>query len=297
MKLAPMLSSIGSLDDLNRPDFIYEPKLDGIRALCFVDGHLRFFSRNGIDITHQFPEFNWRPRIKAKKCVLDGEIVAYDAQGIARFELLQTRRKQKLNTAYVVFDILYKNSKSLIDLPLLERKKILEKTVRPDTTLDVMVFTKDGEKLWKLIKKKRGEGILAKKIDAHYEPGVRVRHWLKIKEHQTIDCVIIGFTQKNRLVSSLALGVYDKGTLTYIGKVGTGFNQEDLVQLSKKFQPLLTQKPTIAQIPKGTTIIWLKPQLVAEISFVQITKQKRLRIPVFVRLRNDKKVRDCTFKQ
>lgn len=292
MKIEAMNAHMGSQKDLDNPNSIFEPKLDGIRSLCYVNKHVKFISRNNIDLTSRFPELNDHIIIRAKSCILDGEIVAYNKYGNPSFTALQEGN----STAYIVFDILMKDGKSLVHLPLLERKKILENTVIDTKTIQKIVFTTDGKKLWKLMLKKKMEGVIAKLIDAHYYPGKRSAVWLKIKFTNTIDCIIVGYTQGKRAIASLALAVYNKhNKLQYIGCVGTGFSEELIKDLYKQLHALETTKNPVPPVP-GKDIFWVKPKLVCEIKFAEFTRFTIMRSPVFLRLRFDKKPRQCTFE-
>ena len=297
MKYKAELCKIGSQDDLEREGYLYEPKLDGIRALCEVTPKtVQFFTRNGNDVTAQYPELNFRSRIKAKQCILDGEIVIYDAEGKPDFNLWQMRKQHEHKATYVVFDILSKDGKSLLKKPLYERKKILEETIQETKRLELIPFSLNGKKLWKIVSKLGLEGVIAKKIESVYKPDKRSTDWLKVKFADTADCVIVGYTQKKREVSSLALGMYKKGTLYYIGKVGTGFSTKDIETLHPKLETLETDEPPVANPGRLRTVQWVKPKLVAEIKYVELTKAEHLRAPVFLRLRPDKKPKECTFK-
>lgn len=294
-----MLCMLGDTHDLTHKGYIYEPKLDGIRAICYMGPKgIKLITRNGIDITHQFPEFKFAKNIKAISCVIDGEIVTYDKKGHSDFNLLQNRAISGIPATFVVFDILEKNGKSLIDLPLSERKKILESTLKDGNGLEVVFHTTEGKKLWKAAKKFHLEGVIAKKLDEPYYPDTRVNHWIKIKFTKELECVIIGFTQDKRNVSSLALGLYKRGKLYYVGKVGTGFDEGDIADLYKKFQTALAKECLAVNCetaPNG--IIWVKPKFVANIKYFQMTRDKRLRGPVYLHLRTDKKPSECTFSQ
>ena len=251
MKYLPMLASIGSKDDLERKDLIFEPKLDGYRTIVHVDKQVTLLSRNGIDMTAQFPELKGsEDAINAKSCVLDGELICYNAEGNPSFELIQGRsqlgsrmiisaRSQDHPATLVVFDILEYNGKSMLDTPLLERKKILEKIIGTSERIVNIPYTKDGAKMWQEMLKRNAEGVMAKEADSLYYPGKRKDVWIKIKQFETADCVVIGYTQEKRFISSLALGLYDKkGNLVYIGNIGTGFTEELQKELYKKLYAL-----------------------------------------------------------
>lgn len=299
-----MLSYVGKKEDLSRTDCIFEPKLDGFRALCYVNHTVYLKSRTGRDMTKQFPEFNFRKYIKAKSCIIDGEIVVYDQKGNPNFNLLQLHEGltphqisyasgEKRPATFVVFDILEKNGKSLCNYPLMERKKILQKTIKNGDGIELIAYTNDGKKLWQLMKKRGLEGVMIKQKESFYYPSKRTSVWLKLKFSQSIDCVIIGYTQEKRLISSLALGVYHNKKLIYLSKVGTGFNEQELRNLYAQFSLLKTDKPPVTDCP-FTTIIWVKPKLVCEVKYFEITKDRHLRKPVFIRLRTDKLPKNCT---
>lgn len=298
MKLLPMKCKQGEKEDLKKEGWIYEPKLDGIRALCFVNKHMKFISRNNNDLTKHYPEFDFRDAINAKNCVLDGEIVGYDRNGtLLSFSQWKTSDNY---FSYVVFDILALNGKSLVRQPLLERKKILDAVVRSKKNIEKIIFTHDGLKLYALMKKKRMEGVIAKDAESLYYSDKRTNKWLKIKFTKTVDCIIAGFTQEKRAISSLALALFTRSKkLQYIGKVGTGFNRENIKELHKLLKPLQTElspiEKTLQQIPKG--IHWVKPKIVAEIAYEEFTPQDIVRHSRFVQIRYDKKPKDCTFKE
>ncbi len=308
-KLAPMLAMIGSQEDLKRKDLIFEPKLDGYRVMIHVGKTVELISRNGNDITAKFPELSeLRDQIKADSCVLDGELICYDKDGNPSFDLIQGRsqlasgmiitiRSQETPATIVLFDILEHNDKSLIDVPLIDRKKILEKVIVNSERIQLIPFTKDGSKLWKEIQKRDAEGVIAKEVDSHYYPGKRKDVWLKIKHYETADCVVIGYTQERRLVSSLLLGLYDKkGKLVYVGSVGTGFTEAMQKELYKKLQPIQEKKALI----KDTGVTkpkWVMLYLVVEVKFLEFTKDKKLRHVSFLRIRTDKKQDECVFPE
>lgn len=303
-----MLARLGDQTYLSKQGYIYEPKLDGIRALCFVRKKLVFINRNDITITNRYPEFQFRKNIKADSCVLDGEIIVYNKRGKIDFQLALKRdqvsnpllieeRSSQYPATFVVFDILMLNGKSLLKTPLLERKKILKRVVKEGDHLELLAWTPEGKKLWREIKRRKMEGVIAKKEDGLYYPGARPYEWIKIKSTKDIDCVIIGFSQKRRTISALALAVYnEEGKLQYVGKVGTGFSFEDEEEIYKKLSKITVKKVPVEKIAKvPAEIQWVKPKYIAEIKYLELTKNKHLRAPVFIRLRSDKKLKECVF--
>lgn len=287
--MRPMLAKIGDEKDLERSGYIYEPKLDGIRALFHYGKNPTFESRNGKDLTTRFSSIRV-PLIKASKCVIDGEIVAYDAKGIPDFNLLQNNG----TAVFVAFDILEKDGVNLRNEPLMERKKVLHATLKENATVQLIFYTEQGKKLWSAMKKLGAEGVIAKKKDSVYQEGKRSDSWVKIKFLQTVDAVVIGFTEAKRKISSLALGLYDNGTLTFIGKVGTGFDEQFIEHFYPKLVNIMTTTKSEA-LPKE--IIAVKPRFVAEVEYLEFTPDCKLRAPVFKRLRDDKNVSECTFPE
>ncbi len=307
--ITPMLCKLGDKEDISKKDFIFEPKLDGTRAICYYQNKkIKLINRRNNNITHRYPEFKFGKNINAKNCILDGEIIVYDKKGNPSFKLLQRRdqlsksflidiRSHQFPATYIVFDILMKNSKDLKKLPLSERKKILANTIAPSKTIDDIPYTSNGKELWKKIKKRNLEGVIGKKQDSMYYPGKRTSDWIKIKFLKTIDCVIVGYTSEKRKISALAVAVYDKVKLRYIGRVGTGFTEKFLEELYEKLKPLETKKPSVSY-PGKKNIIWVKPKIVCEVRYLEFSKDKVImRAPAFLRLRNDKKPKDCTLKE
>lgn len=290
-----MLATVGTEDLLDRTDYYFEPKLDGIRALCYKKKKLKFTSRNGIVITGDYPEFGFFDAIDAEECILDGEIVVYDEKGHPSFELWGERKNGKgMPATYVVFDILYWNGKSLLNEPLYVRKKVLDKIIKEKDHLQLSIYTKKGKQLWNLIKERKLEGVIAKKDDSSYEMGARSGAWRKIKITNDIDCVILGYTTEKRKLTSLALGLYDGNQLIFAGKVGTGFDERTMDELREKLDKITLDKELI---PTEKGVIPVQPILVAQINYLVMTKAKKLRAPVFVRLREDKKAKECVMQR
>lgn len=294
-KWQPMLAHMGDQSLLDNQNYIFEPKLDGVRALCFVsDNKLTFISRNDIDLTTRYPELQCGSKIKVTDCILDGEIIAYDQHGVTKFSLLQ----QGTSPVYVVFDILMLNGESLIYKPLLERKQFLEHLVINSPCIEKIFFTTKGKDLWHLMEQQHAEGVIAKDPESLYRPGVRTRAWLKIKFHQSADCVIIGYTTQKRSMSSLALGLYDKQhNLHYIGKVGTGFNEKTIKALTTFLYKIELEKMPSYAPAEIRDVVWVKPLVVGEIKYAEVTRDRRLRSPVFMRVRFDKDAKDCFLDQ
>ncbi len=313
----PMLAKQGCERDLERKDMIFEIKFDGTRAICYVDKkaktRVRFMNRRGKWIEYRYPELAGIERsVAAESCVLDGEIVVFDKNGKPDFRLLQEREHAEQEIAiralskvypacYVVFDVLEVNGRQITDLGLMERKRILEKIVKDCERIKKSVFTERGKELWEFVKSKKLEGVMAKRKNSVYEQGKRSENWLKIKLFSTIDCVIAGYTEgkgsRAGYFGALLLGLWKNGELHYAGRVGTGFNEKTLKLLKRELEKIETsqcpfsdfdEKPEIRRVAH-----FVEPKLVAEVKYLEFTKNLKLRAPVFVRVRNDKSEKEC----
>lgn len=282
-----MKAKIGSPEDLKKKDCIFEPKLDGFRALCYVNKDTVLVSRN--NLVFDYP-LTIRSAIKAKTCVLDGELIAFDTKGNPSFTAFQ----EGYPVHYSVFDILMKNGRVLVHEPLMTRKKILEQTIRSNRDISIVPFTTNGPALWRQMMKHHMEGVMVKEKDAPYYMARRSGTWLKVKRHDSIDCVIVGYIQKKRIISSFALALYNKNKeLVYFGNVGTGLKEPLLSKLYPKLQRL---KTTTMPLDAATNkkIIWVKPKFACEIKYAELTRHNKFRSPVFLRLRTDKPLSECT---
>jgi len=306
--LAPMLAKIGSISDLKRAGWIYEPKLDGTRGILIKQGSkARILNRRKKWIEWRYPEIIKDAKKIKESFVLDGEICVLDSKGRPDFNLIQSREQtdnklkikllsKELPAIYYVFDILSLDSKDLTNKPLRERKKILEKVLPDLEHIKRIFWTKDGPALWKVVRRKKLEGVMAKKLSSKYYAGKRSSAWLKIKFLKTIDSIIIGYTQEKRIISALALGVYSQGKLIYIGRVGTGFSEAFLKDLYKKLRQIKSKKAPAPYSGKEK-IIWVRPKYVCEVKYLEISKKKILRAPVFLRLRKDKLPKECILEE
>lgn len=306
----PMLSTLVE-KPFSDPDWLFEVKWDGVRAIAFLDaGTIRFVSRNQTDLTPLFPELQEiAAGIKSPSAVLDGEIVSLDSGGRPDFQQLQPRLglvgeneikslAAKTPAVYYAFDLLYLDGRDLQGAPLVERRRLLKDIVAPDPgqlRLSDYIET-EGEKLFNLAKSTGLEGVMAKRANSRYEQK-RSRAWLKIKAVMTQDCVICGFTKARgtgRHFGALVLGLYEQGRLVYVGHTGTGFSEAVQAGLKAKMAPLVTDTCAFQNIPKtNEPAVWLRPRLVGEIKFSQWTKDGLLRHPAFVALRTDKEPLDC----
>src|SRR5258705_7035051 len=277
-------------------DWLFEMKLDGYRAIAEISkGKLLLYSRNGLNMAQRYPSVATALEKIKMDVILDGEIVLLDENGKPDFQKLQSYQENKqYPLIYYVFDILSMQKKDLKGIALLERKKLLKKLLkRPGSVRYCDHIEEKGIEFFTKIKAADLEGIIAKKKDSLYVPGIRTREWLKIKNHKSQEAIIAGFTapKRSRLhFGSLLLGQYNKGKLQYIGHAGTGFSDKTLKELMQKMKPLVTRKsPFDANIKTNGPVTWIKPVLVCEIGYYEITRDGILRHPVYKGLRPDKK--------
>jgi bifunctional non-homologous end joining protein LigD len=281
-----MLAKKGTTRILKSKGYIFEPKLDGYRTFCrYENGTITLRTRNGIDITERYKDMEF---ILKKDCIIDGELIIYDEKGNPSFSLMQRR---KGNATYVAFDILEAEGENIRRMPIEERKMLLKEIVTETKSVQIMPMTENGEALWKIMEARRLEGVIAKKKGSRYT-SARSPDWLKIKNEKTMDCIIAGYITKTRTIASLSLALYDdEGKMEYIGQVGTGFTESFLEDLKKR---MIVGKNS-ARLPSDA--ISVSPVLVCEVKYLMMTPDRRLRAPVFIRLREDKEPEECTTRQ
>jgi bifunctional non-homologous end joining protein LigD len=312
--LAPMLASpAGELPTL--AGWMVEPKFDGFRVLAELrarDVHL--WSRNDIDKAAQFPEVREQlAKLAADKgpMVLDGELVAIDRKGaVLRFQELQQRHQstrsrdgrslRDTRTAFVVFDVLFLGRRDVRGLPLRERRTLLASLVKSSTRAVVRrgesfrCGTAGAGRLLAEAEHSRWEGLMLKHVDSPYVSGERSPLWRKVKLEHEQEFVIGGYTlptegAERTDFGALLVGHYDDdGALRYAGKVGTGFTQHTLTTLGKQLTRLARVTPPFVDAPNHDRTIWVKPRLVAQIRYNEMTESGFLRQPAFLGLRDDK---------
>jgi bifunctional non-homologous end joining protein LigD len=285
-------------------DWLFEIKWDGVRAIATVGTAVSLRSRNDTEMAGQFPELAELTAL-APGTVLDGEIVVMSG-GRPDMQALLPRMQESRPGAgaapvtYIVFDILRRGDEDLTGLPLTERRNILLSAVRegPHVVISAPVEGR-GEDYYRAAVAQGLEGVMAKKKDSPYEPGVRSGAWLKIRADMSCDCVIVGYTPgkggRAPVFGALLLGLYEDGNLVPVGRVGTGFTDRLLAELMAKFAPLVTSSPRFTGL--SGKVVWLNPVLVCEVRYMAVTRDRKLRIPRFVRLRTDKPASACTVDQ
>jgi bifunctional non-homologous end joining protein LigD len=307
----PMLAKVADKAFTDK-DWIFEIKWDGFRAISYMNEALSVKSRNERELKYSFPELAELTRL-ARNLVVDGEIIVMregkpDFQALLeRGQAVSEREIERLSgetpATYIVFDVLEKDGTPLTRLPLIERKKILKDSLAEGKNVLISDFIEEkGEAYYKSAVDKGLEGMMAKKKDSQYEEGLRSGSWLKIKQLKTCDCVIFGYRrgQKSREATfgSLVIGLYDNEVKpVYVGNVGTGFTEEMLRTLRDKFETLKTTSNPPFTVEMEEMVTWLEPKLVCEVAYQVVTRDMRLRMPRFKRLRDDKAPLECTLDQ
>ena len=295
--LRPMLATLTDkpFDD---PEWIFETKWDGFRLLAEVkDGEVALYSRNLIDLSSKYPSICAALRKVNGFAVIDGELVALDAHGRSRFQLLQNAERKRMRLRYCAFDLLYCDDQDLRARRLIERKEMLEKILPKTPLLHYSAHIRDkGIAAFKRAARAGEEGVMAKLSTSHYFSGQRTRDWLKVKASLGQEVVIVGFTaprHSRQYFGSLLLAVRDGKAWRYVGRAGTGFDRELLKSLHALMVPLTTKtKPITEKVPDAANTTWVKPKLVGEVKFTEWTSKGEMRHPVFLGLRTDKKATD-----
>jgi bifunctional non-homologous end joining protein LigD len=310
-----MLATVA--DELpNGEGWTFEPKYDGIRILAFVaDGSVSLLSRNGNAKTAQFPEIAAAlaevSRARGTSFVLDGELVAMDGDTPARFQQLQNRmhvtdraaiaaRRGDSPVAYGVFDVLLDGDEALIHEAQHVRRAHLLQLLIPPVPHVLRVsdsLSGDATTLLEDARARGWEGVIAKRKNAPYEPGRRSRAWLKLKVEQRQEFVVGGYTEprnSRQHLGAILLGYYDDaGQLVYAGHTGGGFSRATLTDMYRRLKTLERKSSPFAKQPRtNERAHWVRPRVVVEVKFNEWTAEGKLRQPIFVGVRDDKKPAD-----
>ncbi|MGA7274821.1 MAG: non-homologous end-joining DNA ligase [Candidatus Udaeobacter sp.] len=293
-------------------DWVYELKFDGIRLIAIkADKGVSLLSRNENELSGRFPEIvEAIKNLVARECVIDGEVVALDDEGRSSFQLLQAleMEERKSPVYFYAFDLLQLDGKSLLGLQLEARKKFLEELCAGagDSIRYSGVIGGDAKRLLEEVKRRGLEGLIGKQRNSVYQPGRRSGAWIKLKCVDEQEFVIGGYTPPQgarKHFGAVLVGYYDNNKLVFAGKVGTGFTTKSLSILHKKFQKETRSDCPFIDLPskqngqwvQGITpsmmkkMRWVNPKFVAQIKFAEWTRDKKLRAPVFLGLRDDKR--------
>lgn len=289
-----VMEPIPLTEPFDSPDFCYQVKWDGVRILALVSsGKVLLRNRHNQERTRQYSEFQQLAElVSAHDALLDGEVIALK-NGHPSFPTIM-RRDQSRNDAtikylqgiisvnYMVFDLLALNGRSLLDKTLQYRQEKLLQILTCGGNVNAVENFNDGPALYNITSSMNLEGIVAKRYDSHYISGKKHQAWFKIKHHQTITCVIGGYTLRGSQINSLLLGVYQESELRYIGKASTGLSSDEKNILTEQLSPLQTQESPFINFPDSTKsgihFIFPVPGVIVE--FLEWTEQLNLRAPV-----------------
>jgi bifunctional non-homologous end joining protein LigD len=295
----------------SREGWIFELKYDGIRAMVSVAGDaVRISGRRGGDETSRYPEAQAiRAGIRARQAVVDGELVVLDADGRPSFERLQQRinvsRESDVRrvaaehpVTFVAFDLVQLEGRDLMTTELRIRKKTLRETIidSPHVLFAAHVEL-DGVALFEEARKSGIEGIVGKRADSLYRPGMRTAEWVKVKSWRSQSCVVAGYTagrgRRSNQLGALILAVLHGSHLVHCGQVGTGFDDKTLRDLKERLAPLIVPTCRLDKTPRTSEpATWVKPELVCEVRFSEWTSEGMLRHPAYQRLRTDQTIED-----
>jgi bifunctional non-homologous end joining protein LigD len=292
-KIEPMHAELGDAA-FNHADWMWEPKLDGYRALAFINEEgVTLRSRRGLDLAADFPRLAADLGKQAvSTMVLDGEIVAFDAAGRPSFGAMQNRGNTKTERAvFYCFDLLHFAGVDLRNAPYTDRRRYLAQCLLPSPLVQLVHAAEDGVALHAAALASGLEGVVGKRKDSRYEAGKRSASWLKIKATNTADFVVGGYTRgkgSRAPLGALLVGYWDGKKLRYASHVGSGFDGESLSQVQARLDAIARKACPFAETPQlnGTTS-WVEPEVVAEVRFQNWTDDGHLRAPVFLRLRDD----------
>jgi bifunctional non-homologous end joining protein LigD len=306
----PMLATLVD-EPFDDPDWLFEVKWDGYRSIGLINkGNVQLLSRNNKSFTEKYYPITESLRELKFDAVIDGELIVLKENGSSDFEAQQNWRSEADGELVMyVFDLLWFNGKSLFNLPLTERQAILEE-ILPDNDSNIRIsqsFPGNGKEFFETAGKLGLEGMIAKKANSTYTPDIRSKNWLKIKVHKRQEVVIGGYTLNEgaaKFFSSLLLGVYENGVFKFVGKVGTGFSEKLKKEMLEQFKPLVINKspfntePDVNEPsrfrpnPPKATAVWLKPEIICEVNYAEVTKEGVFRHPSFKGLRTDKKAEE-----
>lgn len=306
--IQPMLATLVDTIPKGR-GWLYEVKWDGYRALAYCQKkRVNLISRNDKSFNRKFYPLVADLEKLNLNAVLDGEIVVLKESGVPSFEGLQNWRSEADGELiFYVFDVLWLNGNSLLHLPLIKRKAALKKILPSEGAIrESESFHENPKRLLEILESYGLEGVIAKRVDSIYTPGLRGLDWLKIKVKKRHEVVIGGYTYNEKspkLFSALLVGVFEKGKFFYMGKIGTGFNRQMQQDLMAMFKPLTIRQCPFALEPDVNlpsrfrpnppiaTVTWLSPKIVCEVSYAEITRDGLMRHASFEGIREDKKAR------
>jgi bifunctional non-homologous end joining protein LigD len=291
-------------------EWLYEAKFDGYRALAFKDGRaVTILSRKGNDLTRDYPQVAAAVgALAATRAVIDGEIVAFDAQGRPSFQQLQHRTAKGTAIRFFAFDLLRLNGSNLMDVPLETRRKKLAHLLQNSGVEFSQELPGTAQQVIDAVAAVGLEGVIAKRRDSRYEPGKRSGAWQKLKLQRRQEFVIGGYKPEGQNFQSLVVGYYEDNMLRFAGRVRAGLTAPQRVAVFAPLKPLAISQCPFGDLPTSKTshwgegvtaedmkiLRWVRPKLVAEVAFTEWTRDGHLRHSTFLGLRDDKDHREIT---
>lgn len=303
--IKPMLIGLEE-DAFDSEDYLFELKLDGERCIAYLDkGSTELRNKRNVKMLSKVPELREIHKCIKKKCILDGELIVLK-DGVPDFSEIQARslmsNKFKIELAamkspatFVAYDIIYYENRQTTDLPLTERKKLLEKAVKAENERFALsrVIEEQGKALYEIAKQKDLEGVVAKRKNSKYYFDKRTKDWVKIKYLKDEDFVVCGYIIKSPAITSLVLGQYHNGELVYKGHVTMGISKADFKIISsqrKLYDAPFHSYP--ANKSRNDEAVWIEPKLVCTVKFMEKTANGGMRQPVYKGLRMDKEIEE-----
>ncbi len=282
-------------------EWLFEIKWDGYRAISEVQqGQVALYSRNGNSFYDHYPSIVEALKQLKIRAILDGEIVVLDESGKSNFQKLQHYEENtQYPLCYYVFDLLQLNGKDTVELPLTDRKALLKKLIpaNPQIRYSDHIMQR-GIDFFKVAVHQDMEGIMAKKAGSIYQTGRRSDDWLKIKNHKSAEVIIVGFTKptgSRKYFGALVLAISSGNKMLYAGHTGSGFSDQDLHDVYQRLKPLVRKTSAFNEpVKTNAPVTWVKPALIAEVKFTEWTNDNKMRHPIFLRLRDDKKIKEVT---
>jgi bifunctional non-homologous end joining protein LigD len=292
--IKPMLAMLVA-EPFDRRGWFFEIKWDGYRAIAEVgQQRVRLYSRTHVSFADHYPSLIQALQKLSHEAVLDGEIVVLDDKGRPQFQLLQKYRQTgKGRLVYCIFDLLFLDGHDLRNMPLRQRKELLQVLLGKSPVLLFSEHIEDrGIAFFQEVSARGLEGMVAKNGTSSYREGTRSHQWLKVKTRARQEMVIGGFTQGRggrQHFGALVLGVYEGNELVYVGHVGSGFTEESLAEVRARLEPLVQSNCPFRMRPKtNAPVQWVRPELVCEVEFREWSGRGHLRQPIFRGLRADK---------
>jgi bifunctional non-homologous end joining protein LigD len=306
---------------LTRPGFVYELKLDGVRILADKSSaragkknEVQLWYRSGRDASDSYPEIAEAVRALAPADLLiDGEVIAFDDEGLPSFQRLQTRimaqqrtgvrgalPPQRVPVAFVAFDIVAVSGVDVMRVPLAKRRALLERVVPESGVVSRFPQVKDDARaLYALCEQRRLEGLVAKDPASFYFPGERSSAWSKIRVERAADFAVVGWAKGEAGrsgIKALTLASYEDGQFVGRGDVGTGFSDADLAAFKKRLEPLVVSNVPAIKLTPGKERVFVKPEVVVRVRFLALSEDGSLRQPVFLGLRPDITAEECVLE-